>query len=72
MFGKLFQKSEYLLNKTSETDLNIYEFYNENEVYEICSKFNFELLIQTVKNSGINCNIFDNNKYILNYKKEEN
>ena len=72
MFGKLFQKSEYLLNKTSETDLNIYEFYNENEVYEICSKFNFELLIQLIKKSGINCNILDNNKYILNNNKKEN
>ena len=55
LFGKLFQSSDYNIKKLSGQDINIYEFYNENEIKSICSHFNFKIYIQIIKEYEIDC-----------------
>ena len=59
LFGKLFQTDEYITNKIIKEDLEILEFYNENEIFSICSKFNFDLYIPVIKSLKINCDNLD-------------
>ena len=56
LFGTIFQRSNYFLNSSLVQNLEIYEFYNENEVNKICSKFNFENYIKIIKENNIDCN----------------
>ena len=69
LYGKLFQKSEYTLEKSKEFDLNIYEFYNETEVENICSSFNFSLYISIIKEFKINCDNLNNDNIFSKTRK---
>ena len=69
LLGKLFQRSEYITNKTVKQDLSAYEFYNENEVNKICKVFNFDVYIPHIRKFNIDCSnldivnkIYDNNE----------
>ena len=72
MYGKLFLKSEYILNEITVKDLYLYEFYNDNVVQETCSNFNFELLIQVIKNFEIKCDNLDKINLYSNGKEDNN
>ena len=67
LYGKLFQKSEYNLEK-SNLDLNTYEFYSEIEIENICSSFNYSLYISIIKDFNINC---ENKKSDADYSNND-
>jgi hypothetical protein len=70
LLGKLFQRSEYITNKTVKQDLNVYEFYNENEVKKICKIFNFDVYIPHIKKYNIDCSNLDIVNKITDDNKE--
>jgi hypothetical protein len=71
LYGKLFQKSEYILEK-SNIDLNIYEFYSETQVENICSSINFSLYISIIKDFNINCDNLNNANIFSTTKESDN
>ena len=70
LLGKLFQRSEYITNRTVKQDLSVYEFNNEIEVQKICKIFNFNVYIPHMKKFNIDCSNIDIVNKITDDNKE--
>jgi len=66
LFGRLFQTSEYNLITSTGQDLDTYEFYNENGISSVCTKYNFELYIKVIVDFEINCDNVDSGNTAYN------
>ena len=67
LYSKLFQKSTYSKNET-ESGIKMYLFNDKAQINDICSKFNFSLYKEYIKENKIDC---WNNQNLFYYSKDE-
>ena len=63
LYTKLFQISSYVTNYSDEKHINIYTFNEKWHINDVCSKFDFKIYINFLKENKINC--WDEKNYNL-------